>query len=32
MKLVVILNVNPDENVKTKISKNREYTLSLIHI
>mgnify|MGYP001752280000 FL=1 len=26
MKLVVILNVNPDENVKTKISKNREYT------
>ena len=26
MKLLVILNVNPDENVKTKISKNREYT------
>ncbi len=26
MKLVVILNVNPDENVNTKISNNREYT------
>lgn len=26
MKLVIILNVNPDENVKTKISGNREYT------
>ncbi len=26
MKLVVILNVNPDENIKTKISNNREYT------
>ena len=26
MKLVVILNINPDENVKTKISNNREYT------
>lgn len=26
MKLVVILNVNPDKNIKTKISNNREYT------
>ena len=26
MKLVVILNINPDENVKTKISNNREFT------
>lgn len=26
MKLIVILNVNPDENVHTKISNNREYT------
>lgn len=26
MKLVVILNVNPDENINTKISNNREYT------
>ncbi len=24
MKLVVILNVNPDKNIKTKISNNRE--------
>lgn len=26
MELVVILNVNPDENINTKISNNREYT------
>lgn len=26
MKLVVILNVNPDENINTKIINNREYT------
>ena len=26
MKLIVILNVNPDENIKSKISNNREYT------
>lgn len=26
MKLVVILNVNPEENVNTKIYNNREYT------
>lgn len=26
MKLVVILNVNPDSNISTKISKNREFT------
>ena len=26
MKLVIILNVNPDKNIKSKISNNREYT------
>lgn len=26
MRLVVVLNVNPDENIHTKISNNREYT------
>ena len=26
MQLVVILNVNPDKNINTKITNNREYT------
>lgn len=26
MKLVVILNVNPDSSIQAKISENREYT------
>ena len=28
MKLIVILNVNPNENINTKICNNREYTHS----